>query len=359
VKLRATAPGKLVLLGEYAVLFGHPALVAAVDRRAVVDVTPASDGQWSARAPGFADDPVDFEITGDRGVRWLDQPLRQPRLDLVGEVIAGLSGSRIDLVGTDAADIVLDTRQFFDGGSKLGLGSSAALTVALTEVLTRWGDADAPEDAVQQLDRLLDLHRRFQGGRGSGVDLAASLVGGVLAYRSDRAGGAASIEPVELPTGLWIVTVWTGRSASTPAFLERLDQEVQRGTGAVADALAEIGELAAAGIRELRTGDVSAFLARVDTFADAMESLGDSAGLDILSDAHRRLRTIGRDSGVRVKPSGAGGGDMAVGFTDDPEAAARFTDGAAAAGFTPLDLSLEPMGVQVSVHDSQFNIHNS
>jgi phosphomevalonate kinase len=34
----ASAPGKLILTGEYAVLFGAPALVMAVDRRATVQI---------------------------------------------------------------------------------------------------------------------------------------------------------------------------------------------------------------------------------------------------------------------------------------------------------------------------------
>ena len=39
----ATAPGKLILTGEYAVLDGAPALVVAMDRRAV-----ARRATWSA-----------------------------------------------------------------------------------------------------------------------------------------------------------------------------------------------------------------------------------------------------------------------------------------------------------------------
>ena len=35
VQMIATAPGKLILTGEYAVLDGAPAVVVAVDRRAV------------------------------------------------------------------------------------------------------------------------------------------------------------------------------------------------------------------------------------------------------------------------------------------------------------------------------------
>ncbi len=343
--VHASAPGKLVLLGEYAVLLGHPAAVMAVDRRASVELDPAPATRWSVRAPGFAEETAEFRIDAGGGLRWLSDAGNT--FELVESVVSGMiAGSRLD-PGSSGADIVLDTRAFFDGGAKLGLGSSAALTVALFEALARWCGADSPTDLVARTNRLLELHRRVQGGRGSGIDLAASLAGGVVEYRLNADGGVAVVEPIALPSGLRIVTVWTGRSVSTSAFLERLEAEMNGGTGAVADAVAELGGLAAAGIRELRTANLPAFLDRIDAFAEAMQALGDTAGLDIFSDAHRRLCTIGHETGVRVKPSGAGGGDMALAFTDDPDAAARFADRAAAAGFTPLDLTPDPVGSTV------------
>jgi phosphomevalonate kinase len=203
------------------------------------------------------------------------------------------------------------------------------------------------------MNRLLEMHRRFQGGRGSGVDLAASLAGGVLEYRLDgTAGGIAAMEPVDFPNGLEVVVVWTGRSASTRAFLERLETGMRRDRGPLAAALADLGAVASAGIDALRTGSVPDFLDRIDRFGAAMDALGGTAGMPILSDEHRALRELGRATGVHVKPSGAGGGDMAVGFTDDADAGARFRDRAEAAGFTPLDLCTDPTGVRSSVQKS-------
>ena len=50
---RTTAPGKLVLSGEYAVLDGAPAVAMAIDRRAVVDVSRSQEPWHSVIAPGF------------------------------------------------------------------------------------------------------------------------------------------------------------------------------------------------------------------------------------------------------------------------------------------------------------------
>lgn len=344
----SSAPGKLVLLGEYAVLFGHPALVLAVNRRAHVDLRPADSGVWSVVAPGYQDEPVGFDLDRRRGVVWGDPTAEASvRMALVERVIASLVVSeRLDARTLSPAAIVVDTREFFQptarGSIKLGLGSSAAVTVALTEALVHWS---AEETTSLDLRDLLELHRSFQGGRGSGIDLAASLDGGVIEYRLTGHDRAPSVRPIELPGGLQLLFVWTGRSASTSDSLARLDAGLRTDDGAVAEAIAELGETSATGIAHLRSGDVGGILTAVNDFAGSMRRLGNAAGIPILSDEHVALRGLARDCGLSYKPSGAGGGDVGIGFADDPEAAAAFAERAASAGFPALDLAVDPRGV--------------
>lgn len=49
-QVESSAPGKLVLSGEYAVLAGAKALVAAVDRRVVCLVQRRNEGDWSFKS---------------------------------------------------------------------------------------------------------------------------------------------------------------------------------------------------------------------------------------------------------------------------------------------------------------------
>ena len=49
----ASAPGKIVLSGEYAVLWDAPAVCMAVNRRAVATVSPSDDGECHIVTPGF------------------------------------------------------------------------------------------------------------------------------------------------------------------------------------------------------------------------------------------------------------------------------------------------------------------
>ena len=58
MNIEVSAPGKLVLIGEYGVLYGAPALVMAVDRRARVVLEAVRGDRWVLTAPEVAPRPV-------------------------------------------------------------------------------------------------------------------------------------------------------------------------------------------------------------------------------------------------------------------------------------------------------------
>ena len=200
--LVASAPGKLVVCGEYAVLDGAPAVAVAVDRRAVVRVEAAD--QWSVAAPGFDERRREFRVRAAR-IEWPRGRSPLPLLDAVFGSLARAPDRPLALT--------MDTAAFSAAGSKLGLGSSAALAVALGGALTTWltGSGDGlPETAGS-------AHRELQGGRGSGVDVATAVRGGLIRYRMPD-------EVVDLvwPRGLRARVLYSGVPASTTAKLDRL-----------------------------------------------------------------------------------------------------------------------------------------
>ena len=158
----ASAPGKLFLCGEYAVLKDAPAVVMAVDRRATVRIGRGDAEFQTLATPGFSDQEFRFEIRNGNELAWLDEYSDTP--ELVSAVIAETgfeteSPSRVEI----------DTRAFIDeSGSKLGLGSSAAATVALTRALLG-DDANVVDVWKEELDALevalKEYDTRAQGDR--------------------------------------------------------------------------------------------------------------------------------------------------------------------------------------------------
>ncbi len=91
--------------------------------------------------------------------------------------------------------VIVDSSAFFGpNGRKLGFGSSAAVTVALTSLLC--ADPQTPDREI--LDLAVAAHRHAQGGRGSGYDVATSLFGGVGLFTGGR---HPSWEPLD---GWWL-----------------------------------------------------------------------------------------------------------------------------------------------------------
>lgn len=332
----ASAPGKLILIGEYAVLDGAPAVVMAVDRRARACVTPTPDlptGQIRVHAP-------DLDVTAtasyDGSLHWPDAATAE-RLRLVTTVVDALRPAVLS-----AVDIALDTSAFYETpGRKTGLGSSAALTVALAGALARWAGEPQPE-----LLDLITMHRALQGGRGSGADVAASLTGGITLYRdadTDRPRAAAA----RLPTGLHHCCVFTGRSASTAGALARLAAWRDTDQAGYRQQIARLSEIAEAGTEAVIAADAAALLNALAAYGEQLDALGRAAGIDIVSADHQRLRNAATACGVIYKPSGAGGGDIGIGISRDADHIDAFRHAAIADGYRIIDISTSASGLDV------------
>jgi len=347
---RASAPGKLVLLGEYSVLLGAPAVVMAVNRRAVITVGEAPGNTWVVSAPVLEVDSAECVLEPSGIVAWSDRDSGK-RLVLVERVLAGLVARELmNPQNAPPRAVGLDTSAFFSSGPderlKLGLGSSAALTVALATALT----GRAPETCAADLEwlrTLVSLHREVQGGLGSGIDVAASLCGGVVGFELDAGGTVAGVVPIQWPERIFRAFVWTGRSASTGSFLDRLEARRESGASGVEEALDLLGQESERGVDALARNDPFRFLDAVDRFYEALAVLGRVIDMPILSEAHRRLREVAAECGVHYKPSGAGGGDFGVCFSTDRERISEFSHRADAAGFATQDLEPDPEGAAV------------
>ena len=347
----ASAPGKLVLTGEYAVLEGAPAIVLALDRRALVTLSDSDDADCHIDAPTLGIHNARGQLSDAGKMQWpqLDET-RCAQLALVSAVIeaAAVGGAIQPFHAT------LDTHVFFAADAtrgKWGLGSSAALAVALAGALHEHNHRAAPT-----LDELLGAHRRVQNGRGSGLDIATSLTGGTLVYRlRDH---QPDITPVTWPASLQLACIWSGRSASTGAFLQQLAAWREQSPVSYDTLMKELGHRAEAAANAIRGGDVTTLLEAASAYANTLDRLGQASGLDIVCSEHRAMAAIAASCGVVYKTSGAGGGDIGIALSDDHERLEYFCQRVRAAGFLPLDTAADACGLRVQSHISQSPIKN-
>jgi phosphomevalonate kinase len=330
--VEARAPGKLFLTGEYAVLAGAPALVAAVDRHACVRVELAE-----RRGPLV----VESLAEGERRTVADVEAGELPQGD-VGCVIAALRATRACREDARlAAAVTVDSRSFLDGAQKLGLGRSAATLAAMVGALLA---AAGDTDRQHVLAAAVSANVLFQAGLGSGGDVAASVHGGLVEVI--RRAGDLHATRRRLPAGLHLVAGWTGESASTVPLLRRF-ASAQQGAAEGPATLAALCAVAARAAGAVADGDAAGLADAVDRSADLLAQLGGEVGIPIVTPALARLVRAARGVGAAAKPSGAGGGDCGIALAHSAEQAAAVRAAWEAEGITPLALALAPDGVTV------------
>jgi len=295
--LKVFAPGKVLISGAYAVLEGAPAVVVAVDRGAI------------ARS---------------------DRPMDR----VIDEVKAAL--------GSEAPHVSADS--MFENGRKLGLGASAALTVAAVALRDAERGVDlTDEDAREAIFmRSLRAHQEVQRG-GSGVDVAASVHGGVVDYRIDQ--GRQIVARREWPTELTLHVFACDTSARTTELREKVDALRARNPGTFEKVMWPQFDASARASTAFATGDIARLLSALHDSAEALRQLGEAADAPIVLPGHEALLQAAEEEEGVFFPSGAGGGDISV-FIGRRAPSGAFLSKAAAQRLSPLPLCIDPIGVR-------------
>ncbi|MFW5816413.1 MAG: mevalonate kinase [Wenzhouxiangella sp.] len=347
----ASAPGKAVLLGEYAVLEGSPALVMAIERRARVRIEPCPSGGSRVEVPQLGPAPVEYRLAWDGRIAWFGPAADQPAFQRARVVLEWLVARYPDQFPAGRGlRIRIATDELYQaaatGPTKLGLGSSAAMTVALAGAMEALAEPAPSGQLVARLENaLLAPYRAGQDGRGSGIDLAASLHGGVCRYQLAPDGARAV--PVAWPGALKLAFVWTGQAASTPDFLDHYPRWRASSPGAAMQAQQALDDACRAGLESLERDDALGLMTCINNYGRLMGKIGDLAGLPVVSEALRHIAEIASAHGLACKPCGAGGGDLAMLAGTDEEALDRACRMLASRGWPRLGLNVAPKGLQV------------
>lgn len=343
----ASAPGKLVIAGEYAVLYGAPAVAMAIDVRAKAEVLRHTETD-SILVDSFSGKEFRFLCQQQDGFRWLGKAPGQGGRILQAVLVTFLN-EMPDFEGVPPIRISMNTDAFYalveSEPQKLGLGSSAAVLVALVGALF---DALSVSIDTQNISGFCcEAHRRFQHGEGSGVDIAAAVNGGVLGMRLTGSDANHSITRLAWPDGLIILPVWSGKSASTSELLSRFNAYRDRNPDAFERQMLDLKHRAERSHAAWVDQSLENILNTLDEYGGALRSFDRKAALGIITDEHEQLWKLTEQHGGRYKTSGAGGGDFGFVFTDSRAVADAVRKDFADAGYFVLDSPLAANGLTI------------
>ncbi|WP_431952144.1 phosphomevalonate kinase [Nocardia lijiangensis] len=353
------APGKLFIVGEYAVVEpGHRAVLTAVDRYATATVVEADDDITTLHSELDGGVTLACARIGDGLVP--SDGVVPPNFSYVFAAAAIIDRLVIERgIGARSYRLSISTDLADENGRKLGLGSSAAVTAATVAALGRFYRLDL---SLMDRYRLAMLATVSINPRASGGDVAASTWGGWIAYSSpDRQQvselvgesgvnaalrapwSGLSVRPLPTPTRIAMQVGWTEKPASTPKLVAGL-RDSYRQLGAHAEFVSRSDDCVRRLVAALEADDSLGIRTEIHCARELLIDLDTVAQLGIMTPPLRALCAAGAAVGAAAKPSGAGGGDCGIALIDRTRSAAitELTHRWITAGIRPLALRTHP-----------------
>jgi mevalonate kinase len=288
----SSAPGKVYLFGEHAVVYGEPAVPCAIERRATVSVTARSDGRLRVDAGDLTLDGFTVEYGGG-GTPDVDVP--QSLVEAAtGYVDGAVAQAR---AAADAPDTGFEIEIESAIPLGAGLGSSAAVVVAGIDAATReLGVELAPDELAERAYR---VEHEVQSGDASRADTFCSAMGGAVRVEGDD---CRRLDAPNLP----FVIGYDGGAGDTGQLVAGV-RALREEYDFAADTIEAVGDLVRQGERAVSAGNIDELGRLMDVNHGLLSALGvSSRSLDAMVWA-------AREAGARgAKLTGAGGGGCIV-----------------------------------------------
>ncbi len=316
----SSAPGKVYLFGEHAVVYGEPAVPCAIELRASVTATRRDSG-LRVRAGDLTLDGFTVEYDSEASDR-PDVDVADSLVDAAMGYINGAVTQARDAVGAEDVGFEIAVDSQIPLGA--GLGSSAAVVVAAIDAVTR--ELGVTLDPAEIADRAYQVEYAVQDGQASRADTFCSTMGGAVRVEGDE---CRTLDTPDLP----FVIGYDGGAGDTGELVSSV-RDLRAEYGFAADTVASIGDLVRQGETALAEDDLSRLGELMNFNHGLLSALGvSSRSLDAMVWAARDAGALG------AKLTGAGGGGCIVALDETPETetALEYTPGCADAFRAELD----------------------
>ena len=297
--LKVSAPGKCILLGEHAVVYGHPALAVSIDMRLEVDIKKLSSKS-------------DHHMIEGKEIKKNNHPHIFDALD--------------EIWNTDSQKLAFEISS--DIPTSAGLGSSAALSVAVSMGLITLKNEKVNLEKISSIAHKLEADA--QGGLASPMDSSTSTHGGCILLANEKLGKnwlysrvlnnkkweIHSFELHQNIKDIAIVIGNTGIHGSTADMVTGVKKRLEENPKLMQD-IEAINALTALGVKAIEQGDIETLGAIMNLNHTHLQNIGVSCKeLDDLVSA-------ARETALGAKLTGAGGGGCIIALSKNPTQTAR------------------------------------
>jgi len=283
--IKVSAPGKLMLFGDHAVVHGRPCIVTSVDQRMSVSLEKRNDNKIVLNAP---------DINFKNYIVLVDN-LAKPQPKEASFVLRAISNffERYNL----KSGLEIETKSDFS--MEFGLGSSSAVTVATIKALSELFEIKMENKGLFDLSykTILDIQ-----GVGSGFDLALAIYGGTLFFVT----GGKIIEKIEVQE-LPIIVGYTGMKADTPTLVKMVNKKLSEEPARVNKIFDEVEKIVNLARIEIENQNWEKVGELMNQNQKLLRKLGVSS-----QELENLIRAVLNAGAYGAKLSGAGGGDCMI-----------------------------------------------
>jgi mevalonate kinase len=304
--ITCSAPGKVYLFGEHAVVYGQPAIACAIDRRVRVSVELAPSEKIKVNAMGKSLNCMNEEF---RYVCCAAQTIKR-----LFEIEFG-------------ADITITSQL----PVAQGLGSSAAVTISTVKALTVSLGINLKNDAIAKIGHQVEIAVQ---GTASPADTFVSSTGGVVLIEQTK---TRQLSSLNIP----IIIGATGIKRSTSDVIASVIELRQRYPTLVSDVLSAIGNITRLGKQKLAEEDFVSLGELMNINHGLLESIG------VGNEALNRLVFASREAGAlgaKITGAGRGGCVVTIAQEEDVKSVAQAIE---KQGASALNTAFSESGLQI------------
>ena len=286
--IKVSAPGKLMLFGEHAVIYQKPCIVISIEHRITVSLERRSDNKIILTAP-----ELDIE---NKNISKLEKAHFKKVSFLLTAIRNFFKKYNVK------SGLNVETKSEFS--DKIGLGSSSAVVVSAVKALSELFSIKLDKKEIFDLSykAVLDVQ-----GLGSGFDVAAAVYGGILFFKT----GGKIIKPIDIKSTPLVIG-YTGIKADTPTLVKVVAEKLRQEPKIINDVFNEIEKIVNLAKIEIENKDWK----KVGHFMNLNQDL--LRNLDVNSKELENLIKASLDAGAYgAKLSGAGGGDCMIAIADE------------------------------------------
>ena len=281
----ASAPGKTILFGEHAVVYGKPAIAAAVDKRVYVKVEKRDDNRTHASVE-------ELKVSGFLSIK--DSSIEHEKKSILEYVLRSLIKSE----STGGLEITIN----LDIPIGAGLGSSAAITVATIKAASTFNNIKLTHEEIAKLAHQVELEVQDSA---SPIDTTLSTHGGIIYLSRD----AEEIIKLNIDNEIPIVIGYTSKRGNTGKQIEAVRLKMEKHPKIMIPILNSMESITNGAREALINGDQE----MIGEFMNINHGLLDAIGVNT-EELSKMVFDARKTGAIGSKLTGAGGGGSIIAY---------------------------------------------